>query len=517
MPGQMFGPYELRGLLGRGGMGEVHRAFDQSQAREVALKLLPVSLASDEGFVERFKRESYAAARLNDPHVIPIHRYGEIDGRLYIDMRLVEGVDLGKLLERDGPLPPARAVAFVAQAAEALEAAHAAGLVHRDVKPSNLLVTGQDFVYLVDFGIAHIVGVATRGKALTATGATIGTLDYMAPERFSATGEVDSRADVYALACVLYECLTGRRPFPFDNVPALIHAHLNLPAPRATAARAGIPSAFDDVIARGMAKDPASRYRTPMELSAAARAVRDLGGERTARRVAGPAPTRVAPQPDVPGFAAAGFAGAGPAPPPARRRSGAVGWLVAGVSVLVAAVLTGVLLGRGGTAEGPAVPTAAAAAPTVPAGSPAPAPAQPTVALAPAQTAPAQTPPAQVPPVQAPAQTRGEGDLGLATPVTRPACDGQFIIVVGSAIQPGSYPADVTRLLRRHSGSAYLYAAASCSSLRARLPNGNSIYAVYLGPYPSQAQACASRRAVGGDSYVRVLDDVTPNDRLVKC
>ncbi len=127
MSGRRFGPYELRGLLGRGGMGEVHRAYDHTQAREVALKLLPADLARDAGFVERFRRESYAAARLTDPHVIPIHRYGEIDGQLYIDMRLVAGVDLAALLERDGPLPPARAVSFVAQAAEALDAAHAPG------------------------------------------------------------------------------------------------------------------------------------------------------------------------------------------------------------------------------------------------------------------------------------------------------------------------------------------------------------------------------------------------------
>jgi hypothetical protein len=494
VPGQMFGPYELRGLLGRGGMGEVHRAHDHTQAREVALKLLPAALASDEGFVERFKRESYAAARLNDPHVIPIHRYGEIDGRLYIDMRLVEGVDLGKLLERDGPLPPARAVSFVSQAAEALDAAHAAGLVHRDVKPSNLLVTNHDFVYLVDFGIAHIAGLQTHGKALTATGATIGTLDYMAPERFSATGAVDARADVYALACVLYEILTGRRPYPFDNVPALIHAHLSLPAPRATAVRAGLPSAFDDVIARGMAKDPEARYRTPGELAAAARAVRDLGGGRGTRvgapELMAPSWPRPVPRPV-------------PVPSAPRRRAGAAGLLVAGVGVLVAAVLAGVLLGRGGlgSRNEPAAPTAVAAAPAASAAPAAiPARAAPTVAVAPA-----------------PAPTRGAGDLGLPTPVTRPACDGGFITVVGSAVRPASYSADVARLLGRHSGSAYLYAEASCSSLRPRMPDGDSIYAVFLGPFPTQAQACATKRAVGGDSYVRVLDDVTPDDRLIKC
>jgi serine/threonine-protein kinase len=183
-------------------------------------------------------------------------------------------------------------------------------------------------------------------------------------------------------------------------------------------------------------------------------------------------------------------------------------------------VLAGVLLGRsGGAGDGPAAPAPQAAASAVAAP-----PAAPLPAPSPARTVPAADPaaagaavPTSTPVVLSPAAARGEGDLGLATPVTRPACDGQFITIVGSAVQPGSYPADVARLLSRHPGSAYLFAGASCSSLRARLPNGNSIYAVFVGPFPTQAQACATRRTIGGDSYVRVLDDVTPNDRLVKC
>ena len=262
-----FGRYELRGLVGSGGMGEVYEAYDREQNRIVALKLLPAPLASDEGFVERFRRESFAAAQLNDPHVIPIHRYGDIDGRLYIDMRLVKGLDLAGVLERDGPLEAARAVSFTAQAAEALDSAHAANLIHRDVKPSNLLVTPGDFVYLVDFGIAHVFGLGTTGKALTATGATIGTLDYMAPERFIGRTEVDSRTDVYSLTCVLYECLTGERPFPVEGLPALLHAHLNTPAPRPSDQRPELPAALDAVIAKGMAKDPDQRYATTGELA----------------------------------------------------------------------------------------------------------------------------------------------------------------------------------------------------------------------------------------------------------
>ncbi|WP_420124134.1 protein kinase domain-containing protein [Nakamurella sp.] len=265
-----FGPYELRGLVGRGGMGEVYEAFDREQNRVVALKLLPEALIRDEGFVERFRRESFAAARLSDPHVIPIHRYGAIDGRLYLDMRLVRGRDLGQVIAQDGPLPLTRTVSFIAQAAEALDAAHADNLVHRDVKPTNLLITRQDFVYLVDFGIAHVFGMSTSGQALTATGATIGTLDYMAPERFTGRGEVDARTDVYSLACVLYECLTGQRPYPGDGLPGLMHAHLEAPPPRAGALRPDVPPALDRVIAIGMAKDPADRYPSTGELARAA-------------------------------------------------------------------------------------------------------------------------------------------------------------------------------------------------------------------------------------------------------
>ncbi|HEY3469212.1 MAG TPA: serine/threonine-protein kinase, partial [Amycolatopsis sp.] len=205
---EQFGPYRIEGLLGRGGMGEVHRAYDTAHDRIVALKLLSEPFIADEAFRARFRRESQIVARLREPHVIPIHAYGEIDGRLYLDMRLVEGRDLKELLA-DGPLDPARAAGIVEQVAGALDAAHADGLVHRDVKPSNVLVTSADFVYLVDFGIAR--SMTAEGTSITGTGNVIGTLDYMAPERFG-DAPITGLVDVYALACVFFECLTGRRP-----------------------------------------------------------------------------------------------------------------------------------------------------------------------------------------------------------------------------------------------------------------------------------------------------------------
>ncbi|KDN16339.1 serine/threonine-protein kinase [Amycolatopsis rifamycinica] len=255
---EQFGPYRIEGLLGRGGMGEVHRAYDTAHDRVVALKLLSEPFVTDEAFRARFRRESQIVARLREPHVIPIHAYGEIDGRLYLDMRLVEGRDLKDLLE-DGPLEPVRAAGIVAQVAGALDAAHADGLVHRDVKPSNVLVTSADFVYLVDFGIAR--SMTAEGTSITGTGNVIGTLDYMAPERFG-DAPITGLVDVYALACVFFECLTGHRPFPAEGAAAQMGAHLTAPPPLPSRARPGLPVALDAVVARGMAKNPADRYPT---------------------------------------------------------------------------------------------------------------------------------------------------------------------------------------------------------------------------------------------------------------
>jgi serine/threonine protein kinase len=269
--GTTFGKYAITGLLGAGGMGEVYEARDTDKNRTVALKILADRFSSDPTFRARFQRESHAAAVLQEPHVIPIHDWGEIDGHLYIDMRLVRGRTLDELLD-DGPLPPARAVAIVAQIGAALDAAHAEGLMHRDVKPHNIIVTSADFAYLVDFGIAE-----TRGDSrLTTSGTPIGTVHYMAPERF--TEQVATPAvDVYALACVLYEALTGDSPFAKDSLQNVVGAHLASPPPRPSVANARVPAAFDTVIARGMAKDPDDRFGTAGGLVRAAQRAADGG------------------------------------------------------------------------------------------------------------------------------------------------------------------------------------------------------------------------------------------------
>jgi serine/threonine protein kinase, bacterial len=264
-----FGRYELLSLLGAGGMGQVWRARDLQTNRVVALKVLPEHSADDVELRERFRRECQAVAQLTDPHVIPIHDFGDIDGRLYLNMRLVDGIDLRTLIKQEGALSPRRAVAIVGQVAGALQAAHDAGLVHRDVKPSNILVSGDDFAYLIDFGVAH----ASEDRTLTRAGETIGTAGYMAPEAVGAAVKTHSLVDVYALACVLFECLTGRAPFTSDiGVQGLIAQHLNSPPPQPSAASSDVAVDFDAVIAKGMAKNPDDRYQTARELSAAARA-----------------------------------------------------------------------------------------------------------------------------------------------------------------------------------------------------------------------------------------------------
>lgn len=263
--GSQFGPYRLTRLLGRGGMGEVYEAEHTVKEWTVALKLLSDAFSQDPVFRKRMQREARIAGRLQEPHVVPIHDYGEIDGQLFLEMRLVEGNDLDALLKRFGPLTPARAVAIIHQIASALDAAHAADVMHRDIKPQNILVTRDDFAYLVDFGIAS----ATTDERLTSLGTAVGTWKYMAPERFT-NAEVTHRADIYSLTCVLHECLTGSPPYRADSASMLVTAHLMDPIPKPSTLRPGIPRAFDAVIARGMAKKPEERYASAGDLARAA-------------------------------------------------------------------------------------------------------------------------------------------------------------------------------------------------------------------------------------------------------
>ncbi|MFD6353342.1 serine/threonine-protein kinase [Nocardia tengchongensis] len=261
-----LGRYRLDELLGSGGSAEVWRAHDTVTDRTVALKVLAPVLTADPEYRERFEREARAASLLHGPHVVAVHTYGELEGRLFIESEFVDGLDIEALLEWEGPMTPDTAVELIAQVASALDEAHAAGLVHRDVKPQNIIVAPDDIAYLIDFGTAFQDGQT----AITQTGMLVGTPAYMAPERFD--GTISVRSDVYSLACVLYECLTGQRAFRVRNPAQLMRAHLErMPEPPSSLAPA-VPAALDRVIARGLAKQPAERYATAGEFAAAARA-----------------------------------------------------------------------------------------------------------------------------------------------------------------------------------------------------------------------------------------------------
>jgi serine/threonine protein kinase len=240
--------YRIEALIGRGGMGVVYRAHDPRLKRNVALKLLAPELAGDERFRERFLRESELAASLDHPNVIPIYEAGEADGVLYVAMRLVDGKDLKTLLAEERTLAPARALEIAGQLAGALDAAHERGLVHRDVKPSNVLLDQREHVYLADFGLTRRLG--EPGAALGAA-FSLGTPAYVAPEQIEGK-ELDGRADEYSLCCLLHECLTGEPPFPRSSEAAVLFAHLEEEPPA--------PERLAEVVARGLAKDSAERY-----------------------------------------------------------------------------------------------------------------------------------------------------------------------------------------------------------------------------------------------------------------
>jgi serine/threonine protein kinase len=266
--------YRIVEQAGSGGMGVVYRAEETGLGgRPVALKLLPAALAGDPDFRARFLREMRVAAAIDHPNIVPIYRAGEDRGRLYLAMRYVHASDLRRVLEAEGRLAPARALAILDQVARALDAAHARGLVHRDVKPGNILLAPPVFdgdaehVYLVDFGLARS---DSDDRSLGGAGSFLGTPRYAAPEQ-AAGRPVDGRTDGYALGCVLYECLTGEPPFPGGSGEAVLLAHLEAPPPRVTALRPDLPPAIDQVVSRAMAKDPASRFPTCRALLTATR------------------------------------------------------------------------------------------------------------------------------------------------------------------------------------------------------------------------------------------------------
>jgi serine/threonine-protein kinase len=276
--GTDIGPYRIEALIGRGGMGVVYRATDTRLDRRVALKVLTPELAEDETFRARFLRESRLAASIDDPNIIPVYEAGEFHGTYFLAMRFVDGTDLESRL-RNGPLAPEVTVHLLGQIASALDAAHEAGLVHRDVKPANILIASgkgpdrPEHAYLTDFGLTKHRGSQTGA---TRAGSFLGTLDYIAPEQIEGK-EVDGRADQYALSCVAFQSLTGTSPFPRDNDAATLMAHLRDAPPLASSRRPELPAAGDGVLVKAMSKSPDDRYAS---CSAFIRQLRDALGVR---------------------------------------------------------------------------------------------------------------------------------------------------------------------------------------------------------------------------------------------
>ncbi len=304
--------YRIEAIVGRGGMGVVYRAYDPRLKRNVAVKLIAPELSDDARFRERFLAETELAASLEHPNVVPVHDAGEVDGQLYLVMRYVEGCELKTLLQKEGPLEPGRAIAVCGQVAAALDAAHARGLVHRDVKPSNVLLDEHGHAYLSDFGLSR--RLADEGSP-GVDARSVGTPDYASPEQIRGA-DVDGRGDVYALGCVIHECLTGQPPFPRSSELAVLFAHLEEPPPKPSESSPDLPGVIDAVIATAMAKSPDDRYVSCDELVEAAR--------------------------DALGLAL----------PAATRDRKALVLSTLGVAIVAAAVVAGVLLGQGSDRPG---------------------------------------------------------------------------------------------------------------------------------------------------------------------
>ena len=328
-------------------MGVVYRATDLLLERIVALKLIAAELAHDQGFRERFKRESKLAASIRHANVITIYRTGEEAGLLYITMDFIEGTDFGKILAQRGRLEPRLAATHIAQVAAALDAAHARGLVHRDVKPANVLIAddgaADPHVYLTDFGLAK---QASSASEVTETGMIVGTLDYMAPEQLQG-GSLDARADVYALGCLTYQAITGRVPYPRETQPAKIWAHMNDPPPSVLDAAPDVPAPFDDIVRRAMAKDPNDRYPSAGDLGRAVLAAAEGQGPMAAERSVAVGDAAARPADAAQGRSAAAVAAE---PVGAGRRS--LGPLIAGVAALALALVVAVVLVLAGGDDG---------------------------------------------------------------------------------------------------------------------------------------------------------------------
>jgi len=514
--GAEFAGYTIERLLGTGGMGEVYLVQHPRLRRREALKILPASVSADPKSRQRFDREADVAASLWHPHIVAVHESGEHDGQLWITMDFVDGTDAARLIVERYPagMPAHGAFEIATAIADALDYAHERNVLHRDVKPANILLTnprnGARRILLADFGIARALDDTAN---LTATNMVVGSVAYSAPEQLS--GKVlDGRTDQYALAATVFHLLTGAPPFGNSSATA-IAGHLSRQPPQVRSIRADLGDGIDEVLGIAMSKEPGERFNTCREFAAAlAQTGAPTSGYATATQFAMPTnPAQVPPTPAPFPTVAAPWTTppASPSNQVTVSRRGAM--IAGGVGALLAVGLVafiGARLGQSGPESPTASSTRSSLTPIEPTGE--------TTRDRETVTAPPVTitQPGQPPPTRTPSGPP-PGDLGLATPMSKPVCNGQGIVVLGNVTTPGQYASGIQRLLNLFPGASYLRTDQSCPSLRQRSDEGNPIYTVFRPAGTTQGSICAAVRSAGGDAYGKWLDTKTDPNFLMRC
>lgn len=511
--GAVFAGYTIVRLLGIGGMGEVYLVRHPRLPRLEALKILPEDVSADPAFRQRFAREADIAASLWHPRIVAVHDRGEHEGQLWIAMDYVDGTDAAQLLRNQYPrgMPLKDALEIVSAIADALDYAHERDLLHRDVKPANILLTnsrtGDRRILLADFGIAK---AANETHGITATNIAVGSVAYAAPEQLTGR-KLDGRADQYALACTAFHLLTGEQPYANSNPAAVIGSHLSSPPPRLGDLRADL-GWMDNVLAQGMAKEPSQRFETCREFASALSHGDEVWGRSTADTqfppTVPPPPRPVEQYPEPTARSGA----------PAVLTSRTAARVGIGIAALIAVGLVafiGTRLAQPTSTEPRDTPTASPPEPTWPRQTTERSTAQETVTHTATVTRPGA--PAPVPPPSTRAPSPPFGDLGLGTPMSKPLCNGQGIVVLGNVTTPGQYESGIQRLLNLHPGASYLRTDQSCPSLRQADDEGDPIYTVYRPAGDTQYEVCAAVYAAGGDAYGKVMDHITDPAWQVPC
>lgn len=500
-PGQVFAGYTIVRQLGAGGMGEVYLAQHPRLPRQDAIKVLPPHLASDEGFRLRFLREADLASGLNHPNIVGVLDRGEEDGRLWLSMPYIDGVDAAEHLRvRPSGLPLAEVAAIVKDTASALDYAHRQGVLHRDVKPANILLS-EDRALLSDFGIAR---AANDSSDLTATGTTIGSVAYAAPEQLRGE-QVGPSADIYSLAATAYALLTGQRPFDRSNPAAVVAAALEGRVPSVHSSRPDLPTSIDAILTRGMSREPGKRPATAGQFAEQLANAPQIVSDPTLLRDV-PGDDRYDATMIAPGQAAVPHSAEPRVAPPstptvrnASRRRWAVPALAAAVGLLAVALTGAIILNRQASSGGPA---AASTSPSTPA---TPATGSATVTLQPSTVTISPAPTVTNPPV------RPASDLGLTKPISTPPCDGRYIVVLVSIEESNpSLRTLIGERLAAEPSAQYFYSGGlNCNSINSVDVNGERFYTPYVDHGTNLNSACYAIQH-REESYVRTLRSGIP-------